>query len=112
MKISPCETCGACCAFFFVSFPDTEASDTPGGVVPVGMTSKSDHAEHFMKGTNGRSPRCIALEGKVGEHVRCLIYKNRPSACRNFTLSWKNNRGNLLCDRARGYFGLQPFSKY
>jgi len=112
MKRSPCETCGACCAFFFVTFPDTETSNTIGGLVPIDMTSKLSSSRCFMKGTNARYPRCIALEGKVGCHVKCLIYENRPSACRDFKLSWENNRGNFLCDQSREFFGLQAFSKY
>lgn len=68
--------------------------------------------QRFMKGTETISPRCIALEGHVGFNVRCSIYEHRPSTCRNFRLSWENNTGNILCDRARAVFGLQPFSQY
>jgi Fe-S-cluster containining protein len=112
MKISPCETCGACCAFFLVSFPDFEVNNIIGGVVPIDMTSLSKNSRRFMKGTNTRNPRCIALEGNVGFCVKCLIYENRPSICREFNISWKNNIGNFLCDRSREFFGLQSFSKY
>ncbi len=111
-KKSTCEACGACCAFFRVSFPNTETNEVPGGIVPVNMTLFSTNSQRCMKGTETRTPRCIALEGKVGFHVKCRIYENRPSTCRRFNLSWKNNTGNRLCDQARGVFGLQAFSQY
>ena len=112
MKHSPCKTCGACCAFFCVSFPSSETDDVPGGFVPIDMTTYLNNTQRFMKGTKGKNPRCIALEGRVGLSVKCLIYENRPSSCRGFNISWKNNIGNFLCDRSRMFFGLQPFTKY
>ncbi|WP_363321029.1 YkgJ family cysteine cluster protein [Desulfobacula sp.] len=112
MKISPCETCGACCAFSLVSFPDFEVDNIINGFVPVDMTSLFKDSRRFMKGTDTRNHRCIALEGKVGFCVKCLIYEHRPSTCREFNISWENNIGNFLCDRSREFFGLQSFSKY
>ncbi|NOX34322.1 MAG: YkgJ family cysteine cluster protein [Deltaproteobacteria bacterium] len=112
MKQSPCKTCGACCAFFCVSFPDNETNAVLKGVVPIEMTSRLNEFKSYMKGTNSHNPRCIALDGQVGFKVKCMIYKNRPSICRDFILSWKNGVGNLLCDRARAVFGLQPFTQY
>ena len=112
MKTSPCITCGACCAFFRVSFPDTETNNFPGGSVPLNMTLPSNGAQRVMKGTGTHHTRCIALEGKVAFRVKCTIYENRPSACRGFNFSWENDIGNFLCDRARAFYGLQPFSQY
>lgn len=111
-KKSPCEACGACCAFFRVSFPNCETNEVPGGLVPVDLTFFSKNAVRYMKGTEAKNPRCIALKGRVGVHVKCAIYENRPSTCRKFTLSWKEDIGNRLCDQARGVFGLQAFSQY
>ena len=112
IKKSPCESCGACCAFFKVCVPTAETNEFPGGRVPCEMTFFSKDTQRYMKGTEAKSPRCIALEGEVGSHVRCRIYESRPSICREFKLSWEKNIGNRLCDRARGVFGLQAFSKY
>ena len=108
----PCETCGACCAFFCVSFPSSETSDCAGGLVPIDMTTQLNKDKCFMKGTLTKNPRCVALQGKVGYKVKCSIYENRPSTCRKFNVSWENNTGNYLCDRSRIFFGLQSFSKY
>jgi Fe-S-cluster containining protein len=76
------------------------------------MIGPLDPSHSFMKGTESKSPHCIALKGIVGTRVECLIYQNRPSPCRNFIRSWEHNRGNFLCDKARSYYNLQPFSKY
>jgi len=112
MKRNPCQACGACCAFFCVSFPDSETDYFAGGLIPFDMTLPLNKLYRFMKGTKTKSPRCIALEGRIGVTVKCLIYENRSSSCRNFKRSWENDTGNFLCDRARAYFGLQPYSKY
>jgi uncharacterized protein len=115
MKSNPCESCGACCAFFCVSFSCKETSDNAIDVdwtVPVDMTSYLNESKRFMQGTENPNPRCIALEGNVGEKVKCNIYANRPSACREFNMSWENNTGNFLCDKSREFYGLQSFSQY
>ena len=112
LRVHPCESCGACCAFFLVSFPSSESDDIAGGSVPHGMSDRCSETKRFMNGTETRNPRCIALQGVVGSRVFCSIYENRPTICRAFNRSWENNSGNMLCDRARAVFGLQPFSQY
>jgi uncharacterized protein len=109
---SQCQKCGACCAFFRVRFPASESNSCLGGSVPIDLTVLLDDATRCMQGTETTNPRCIALHGQVGTNVSCSIYLCRPSCCRNFLQSWKNEAGNTLCDRARAVFGLQPFSQY
>lgn len=111
MKPNPCETCGACCAFYSVTFPEAEITDNQGPV-PSGLTVSQTLCQRVMKGTQVASPRCIALEGRVGVRVKCSIYDFRPSTCRNFIRSWEDGIGNSLCDRARQIYGLLPFSPY
>lgn len=112
VRPSPCVKCGACCAFFLVAFPACEIDKAMGGIVPRHMTQSFPTAKRSMKGTKGHHPRCIALEGDVGVKVKCSIYENRSSVCRDFKFSWENGDGNFLCDRARSAFGLQPFLQY
>jgi uncharacterized protein len=109
---NPCLKCGACCAFFLVSFPSHEADQSTGGLVPFELTGASANSRRCMKGTETKQPRCIALNGFIGTQVNCLIYKNRPSTCRAFRRSWAKNSSNFLCDRARAAYGLQVFSQY
>jgi len=107
----PCMTCGACCACFRISFYWAE-SDL---AIPEGMPHVlTDHLQgHFlvMKGTSSPAPRCIALEGSIGGKVRCTIYEQRPTPCRNFVPSGEDGRAeNNRCDMARGKWGLPPLN--
>lgn len=99
--------CGACCAAFRVSFYWTEADDA-GGRVPAALTQPLPPHRACMTGTNSDTPLCAALEGEVGAGVRCAIYDNRPSTCREFMPHGENGEPNAFCTRARAKFGLPP----
>jgi Fe-S-cluster containining protein len=107
-NVNPCLSCGACCAFYCVSFYWAETEEgTPNGV-PMGVAEKLDEFRVFMKGTRGTNPRCIALQGVVGSAVFCSIYPSRSSTCRAFEHSWENGVNNPRCDKARAAWGLAP----
>lgn len=112
LAMNPCMRCGACCACFRVAFPREEASDVPHGLVPLEFTTASGRNTLVMKGTEGRNPRCLALEGFVGSCVSCLLYDRRPSICRAFRGAWESDRVNPLCNNARARFGLPPFEPF
>jgi hypothetical protein len=67
-----------------------------------------------MQGTDQKNPRCVALQGEIGQVVRCTIYAERPSPCREFAVDWAD--GELLftledlerCTKARASWGLPP----
>ena len=61
-----------------------------------------------MKGTNKPRPHCKGLTGEIGKDVKCAIYENRPSPCRNFLPSFVNGKRNVRCDQARLAKGLRP----
>ena len=103
-----CQTCGACCAAYRVSFYCDEIDDFPGGVVPAGLTEPVTAATACMRGTAAQPPRCIALRGSIGDSVSCLIYQQRPSACREFAPLAAVGRGDDACDDARRRHGLAP----
>ena len=46
--------------------------------------------------------RCPHLEGKVGKHVRCKVYVDRPGVCRAFL------PGTYVCMALRYHRGLEP----
>ncbi len=112
MPINPCQRCGACCAIYPVRFASSETDNNPGGKVPAGHTIEVGQARSVMRGTEKSPRRCVALQGVVGESVTCIIYANRPTACQRFMAAWENVGGNAQCDRARGCYGLTPFSEY
>ncbi len=105
--LNPCVSCGACCAHFRVSFYWSEADDG-GGIVPASLTEPLNLFMRNMRGTNSRSPRCVALEGEIGGCVSCNIYQHRPTPCREFSQSGENGEHNEACDRARARYGLPP----
>lgn len=96
----PCQTCGACCASFRVSFYWAESDEAPGGTVPVALTQAVSPHLLCMQGTHAREPRCVALQGEVGLAVGCRIYPLRPSPCHEVQL------GDAQCLKARQRHGL------
>lgn len=105
---NPCTTCGACCAYFRVSFYWAEA-ESSGGIVPQYLTEQITPFMSCMQGTNQKqNTRCAALDGNIGECVSCSIYTQRPTPCREFEQSWHNGIYNEACDRARAAHGLPP----
>lgn len=104
---SPCMTCGACCAFFRVSFHWAELQSA-GGVVPDELTAKISPYLNCMAGTSSKAPRCTALVGEVGQAVSCSVYSDRPSPCRAFSCNAESLEYNAGCDKARAHYGLSP----
>jgi Fe-S-cluster containining protein len=109
MTDHPCRTCGACCAFFRVSFHWTETCDTSHGV-PENLTVNVSPYADAMSGTEKTVSRCIALEGVVGESAGCTIYENRPSPCRSFKASFEDGTENEACGRVRTAKGMAPLT--
>lgn len=104
---SPCLSCGACCAFFRVSFYWGEAASA-GGCVPDALTTQVSPHLSCMQGTSQKPARCVALTGQVGQAVACSIYQQRSSTCREFAMSGENGVPNPECDKARAFHGLVP----
>lgn len=104
---NPCINCGACCAFFRVSFYWGETTDGSGRV-PAEMTMKVNDFLSCMSGTSGKTVRCSALQGEVGQTVCCSIYEDRSSTCREFEYSWEKGVHQPDCDKARAAYGLPP----
>lgn len=108
--VNPCTACGACCAYYRVAFYWSEAEPFLGGRVPRPLTVKLDPYRAAMAGTEKRPARCVALEGAVGDEVRCAVYADRPSPCRELVPSWADGAPSEQCDRARAAHGLPPLS--
>ena len=114
---NPCVQCGACCAFFRVSFYWQEVSTSNHEGVPLEFTDKVSDFLQCMKGTDQPQSRCIALQGKIGEKVGCAIYDQRSSTCRDFGLHSENGQltvdgFNLIrCNQARKAWNLPPLTR-
>lgn len=106
-EINPCMTCGACCAYFRVSFYWAEADDAGGfGALRADRTADPFPALHERHQPAPESLR--GLSGDIGDAVHCTIYENRPSPCREFAMSGENGEENDACNRARARYGLPP----
>ncbi|SMC19556.1 hypothetical protein SAMN02745857_00736 [Andreprevotia lacus DSM 23236] len=100
-----CQTCGACCASYRVSFYWGETDAAPGGSVPAMLTVPVSPHHVAMRGTEQKPVHCAALQGTVGISVGCSIYALRASTCREFTA------GDERCADARSRHGLPPLMR-
>lgn len=110
MKNHPCLSCGACCAYFRISFHWTETS-SESYAVPIEKTIGISPYVNAMIGTREKDPRCIALQGVIGTDVSCDIYLNRPGCCRQFKASYEDGFVNQRCEQARINQGLSILSR-
>lgn len=97
---NPCLNCGACCAYFRVSFYWGQTTAHPDGTVPETLTEPINHHYVAMRGTSQANRRCVALDGEVGQAVGCTIYEQRATPCREF------EAGDERCNQARNHWGL------
>ena len=93
-----CLNCGACCAFFRVSFYWAEGIN-----MPEHYTEPVTAVYSCMAGTNQENPRCIALSGTIGEQVSCTMYYARSSTCKEVQVA------DEQCNKARIAYNLIPF---
>lgn len=56
-----------------------------------------------MARTNQKNPRCIALEGSIGEQVSCGMYELRSSSCKEVQIA------DAQCNKARMAHNMIPF---
>lgn len=106
---NPCLNCGACCAHFRVSFYFCECQSS-GGAVPDEQVVQVSPYRVAMRGTEVRPVRCVGLLGDVGCGVRCTMYEQRSSTCREFEASWVDGQHNPNCDSARAAYSLPPLT--
>lgn len=103
----PCQSCGACCALYRVSFPWTETLKASYHVPEEAVVAISRQMV-AMRGTESEPMRCAQLQGELGRDVVCAIYERRPSTCRKFEASYENGTHSPRCDQARAAFGWKP----
>ena len=97
-----------------MSFYWGETTDAAGGTVPAHLTEDITPFVRTMKGSNQKNPRCIALDGEIGDIVCCGIYSQRPNACRDFGLEFSDGLVIISpedyerCTHARTHWSLPP----
>jgi Fe-S-cluster containining protein len=79
-----------------------------GGQVPTQLTEPYTATTACMREHPDIPGRCIALEGVVGQEVRCTIYAQRPTACSEFAPLAAIGHGDEACNAACRKQGLPP----
>jgi uncharacterized protein len=92
LTASDCQSCGACCAHFRVSFYWQEAEQR--GIPEDLLVQMSPFRVCFL-GTETQPVRCTNLKGQTGSCVSCRIYEQRPTPCREV------EPGDAKCLQAR-----------
>lgn len=97
LEPSPCQSCGACCAHYRVSFYWQEAVQRG---LDEGMLVQVSPWQVCFRGTEVKPVRCVNLEGEVGACVSCRIYEQRTTPCRSVEM------GDDKCLQARAAHGM------
>lgn len=92
VQTSPCQSCGACCAYSADWPRFTLEDDAAIARIPEVFTAKS--------GMRCVGDRCSALQGEIGKSTACSIYEFRPDVCRAC------EPGDDACNMARRRFGM------
>jgi Fe-S-cluster containining protein len=91
---SPCQACGACCAYS-PNWPRfTVEEDAALDRIPAKFVNER------LSGMRCDGDRCCALSGKIGVATACLIYADRPEVCRTCM------PGDAECEMARRRYGM------
>jgi hypothetical protein len=69
--VSPCQSCGACCASYRVSFPCHEVDDLPGGSVPAALV-EDDRLRIWSACAAREAHRCVASPCAARGGIRFL----------------------------------------
>jgi uncharacterized protein len=92
--ISPCQACGACCAYS-ANWPRFSTEDDAAlAAIPAELVNASE------SGMRCEGGRCAALQGRIGLATSCAIYAIRPEVCRTCL------PGDAECNMARRKHGL------
>jgi Fe-S-cluster containining protein len=95
---SPCQACGACCAYS-KEWPRFTTEDDAA----LDLIAK-DLVNERQSGMRCEGDRCSALSGQIGAATACLIYAIRPQVCRTCM------PGDAECTMARRRHRLPPLA--
>jgi uncharacterized protein len=91
---SPCQACGACCAYS-QNWPRFSTEDDAAlDLIPAKFVNER------QSGMRCDGDRCLALAGRIGVETSCVIYDVRPEVCRTCM------PGDAECSVARSKWGL------
>jgi uncharacterized protein len=91
---SPCQSCGACCAYSQYWPRFSTEDDAALDLIPAKFVNER------QSGMRCDGDRCSALSGRIGVETSCVIYAVRPEVCRTCM------PGDAECSLARSKWGL------
>lgn len=94
--VSPCTSCGACCAYSSDWPRFTLESDEEIDLIPPQFVNERQSGMRF------EGERCSALTGTIGCSTACSVYAVRPQVCRDC------QPGDDACTMARAARGMAP----
>jgi Fe-S-cluster containining protein len=97
-ETSPCQACGACCAYSQNWPRFTIEDDAALDLIPEKFVNEK------LSGMRCDGDRCSALSGQIGVATACTIYPVRPEVCRTCM------PGDVECGMARRRHGLPAIS--
>jgi uncharacterized protein len=95
---SPCQSCGACCAYSKHWPRFSTEDDAALDLIPAKFVNEK------QSGMRCDGDRCSALSGRIGVDTSCVIYAVRPEVCRTCM------PGDAECNMARRKRGLAPLT--
>lgn len=102
--IPDCLPCGACCgSMMCIAVGASEkqlSAENYWDIVRTGANGEFIVDQYLRR--NGETFACAALEGEIGNEVKCGIYEQRPSICHVF------EAGSDKCHALRRAYGIEP----
>lgn len=95
---SPCQSCGACCAYDRNWPRFSLESEADLALIPEALVALD------KSGMRCQGDRCLALAGEIGKQVACTIYGLRPDVCRAC------QPGDPECNIARAHYGFSSLT--
>lgn len=106
MRLFDCQSCGACCCnternrgeatLEYVEVARSDRLYREERELLKRLGTRNDDGVFHLR-LVGEEQRCVALEGELGEGVRCGIYALRPAGCRTV------EAGDEECLKARRF---------
>jgi Fe-S-cluster containining protein len=96
---SPCQSCGACCAYSEHWPRFSTEDDAALDLIPAGFVNER------QSGMRCEGDRCSALSGRIGVATSCAIYAVRPEVCRTCM------PGDAECSMARRKWALPALTR-
>jgi uncharacterized protein len=102
VPVPECLECGACCVYGLIIPINRRTPEPLTSYLEVVLDEAPDVVIERAFDRAGPDGRCVNLTGKVGSHIGCTVYPDRPQICRDF------EAGSDRCFGYRRMGGIDP----